>query len=438
MSSDSTVLGVVLLVRHGDRTSFYQDPKAYTPSLTAITPLGNAQEFQLGQQLRQLYFNASSPSHIDGLDTGLFNQTRVRIRADAGGEGGVIFNSALSLVQGIWPPSSGYNITLANGTTIAAPLGGYQGVPIESVEPDNDVTLEGWTKCKTFDKATSTFYDSAEFKAFGNEHTEFLDSLPQYLDGRPVTFQNMWNVFDYMNVQFLHDKAFAGSLPPTYLAQARHLANYHEFGVFSSPQLDSISNIPGRTLISTILDAFGGMVGTSPVKFNYQAISYKPFASLFRMTGVTEAHPELGGIVDFAAALALEVRQPKSGGEPVIRFNFKNGTDSEFKQYNMWGHDSDVPISQFINTLAPVAVNSTNQWCNVCGNTQDRGCAALQLAKAQGYANAKPSISSVGAGFIGAGATIGVFSLVFAALFFLGFLAFSRRRGRKASYEVKA
>lgn len=40
-SSDSALLGVVVLTRHGDRLGFYQDPLTYTASDTAITPLGN-------------------------------------------------------------------------------------------------------------------------------------------------------------------------------------------------------------------------------------------------------------------------------------------------------------------------------------------------------------------------------------------------------------
>jgi hypothetical protein len=47
-------------------------------------------------------------------------------RADAGGEGGVIFNSAISLLQGLFPGSSDYATTLANGTTVEGPLSGYQ------------------------------------------------------------------------------------------------------------------------------------------------------------------------------------------------------------------------------------------------------------------------------------------------------------------------
>lgn len=41
MSADnSTVLGVVVFARHGDRQGFYQDPQTYTASATVITPLG--------------------------------------------------------------------------------------------------------------------------------------------------------------------------------------------------------------------------------------------------------------------------------------------------------------------------------------------------------------------------------------------------------------
>jgi hypothetical protein len=46
MSQDTTsqLLGVVLLVRHGDRQGFYQDPETYTATATQITPLGNVRQ----------------------------------------------------------------------------------------------------------------------------------------------------------------------------------------------------------------------------------------------------------------------------------------------------------------------------------------------------------------------------------------------------------
>lgn len=57
--------------------------------------------------------------------------------------------------------------------------------------------------------------------------------------------------------------------------------------------------------------------------------------------------------VNFAASVVLEVRQPAEGGAPVLRFNFKNGTDdAEYKTYkffNNTGSGTDVPLSQFID-----------------------------------------------------------------------------------------
>jgi len=46
MSQDTNnqLLGVVLLVRHGDRQGFYQDPESYTATSTQITPLGNVRQ----------------------------------------------------------------------------------------------------------------------------------------------------------------------------------------------------------------------------------------------------------------------------------------------------------------------------------------------------------------------------------------------------------
>jgi prostatic aicd phosphatase len=45
-----------------------------------------------------------------------------------------------------------------------------------------------------------------------------------------------------MNVQSIHNATFARDLPPTFLAQARDLANWHEYNVFSSAQLNGIGN----------------------------------------------------------------------------------------------------------------------------------------------------------------------------------------------------
>jgi prostatic aicd phosphatase len=51
-----------------------------------------------------------------------------------------------------------------------------------------------------------------------------------------------WNIYDYMNVNNIHNGTFAGSIPKGYMEQARALANWHEYNVFSDPQLAGIGN----------------------------------------------------------------------------------------------------------------------------------------------------------------------------------------------------
>jgi len=380
-SHTSKILGVFLLVRHGDRQGFYQDPFTYTASSTVITPLGTQQHFQLGTYLRSIYLNPSSSSFIPGLD-GLFNTSKVQVQADGGDEGGVIYDSAVALTQGLWPPTPKSSTVLANGTKITSPHGGYQYVPIDVVNANEDVSLEGFADCNTFNAATLAFYNSSEFAAVAAEAAPFLQQLPPFLDGRSVSLINMFNIYDYMNVQSIHNATFAHNLPPTFLAQATALANFHEYGVFTSAQPNGPGNIAGTAILPSILSGLNTIANaSSPEKLFITAISYKPFLSLFNMTGAVEQDPALAALVDYAAAVVLEVHEPSSGsGEPVVRFLFKNGTiDNTFTQYGFLGSSATsdgVPLSQVNAALAPLGVNNTLEWCQVCDNWVDRGCAA--------------------------------------------------------------
>ncbi|KAF8654610.1 hypothetical protein AX16_003522 [Volvariella volvacea WC 439] len=434
MASGGRIVGVVVLVRHGDRQGFYQDPHTYAPSGTTITPLGTQQEHQLGTLLREIYLTPESPSFIAGINATFADQTQIRAIADAGGEGGVVLNSAASLLQGLYPPNANHTTTLANGTTITAPLGGYQYVPVESVEPDNDISLEGWTQCNTFTQATNEFYTSAEFKAKAAEYADFFENLPRYLDERQAKLENMWNVFDFMLVQSIHNRTFMEALPETYLEQGRHLANWHQWNVFSSPQMNSIRNVAGRTILPSIMEGFADIVDpANPLKLVYFATAYKPFLSLFNMLGVADMNPQLQGFVNFAGAVAIEVREsPVEGGEPVLRFHFKNGTvDDDFSRYNFLDTQGDVPLSKFINHVAPVTINTTSEWCSVCQNNEDRGCDALALVASQTSSQSGGHhFPAVGAGFLGAGVALVVAAMVLAMLSFLGYLTFGKRTRR--------
>ncbi|KAI6027550.1 histidine phosphatase superfamily [Pisolithus microcarpus] len=396
---------VVLLVRHGDRMGFYQDPDTYTATATQITPLGNQQEYQLGTYLRSVYLNESSPSYIQGLK---YRISQVFVQADLGGEAGVIYDSCVS---GLWPATTSNNITLANGTVITAPLNGTT-TSVHGIDPNNNMTLEGFQNCSTFNTHTTAFYDSPEFQKMQSQSAAFLDLLPPYLGGRSTSLENM--IYDYMNVNSIHNATFAAGLPPTFLPQAHALANWHEYNVFSDASLDGIGNIAGRAILPTVLNEFEAILdSTNPTKLFITAISYKPFLSLFNMNGCGCRKPTTRWHRYF------ELRQPNGDpNEATVRFNFKNGSDPQFTTYNWMNATGDIKVTSLYNALWNSAVNGTEDWCSICENTE-RSAAAL------------PPISPVGAGFLGAGMTIVLFGVALSSLLFFGLLKFKRPPDRE-------
>ena len=140
--------------------------------------------------------------------------------------------------------------------------------------------------------------------------------------------------------------------------------------------------------------------------------------------------------------MVFEVRQPASG-EPYVQFGFKNGTnDADYAYYNLFGNSGATTLSEFNSTLAPYGISTLAQWCNTCGNTQDRGCDVIAAAnETYGTATKAPGqqTSPLAAGFIGACVTLFIVLLALAALFFTGALGLGakRRRNKTSSYALR-
>lgn len=64
-----------------------------------ITPLGETQEFQLGGLIRRTYLDPTSPTVIAGISSDVVVASQLTSTVDGGGEGGVIFDSAVALWQ---------------------------------------------------------------------------------------------------------------------------------------------------------------------------------------------------------------------------------------------------------------------------------------------------------------------------------------------------
>ncbi|KAG5640481.1 hypothetical protein DXG03_008373 [Asterophora parasitica] len=366
----SKVLGVIVIARNGNRYNYYQDPYTYGGSNTESTALGVAESHQLGNTLRSTYLDPSSPSYVQGLRSDLVDNSEFKAHVKAGVEGTVVFDSAVALLQGLFPPNPNNKIKLANETVVVAPLGGYQYVPVETVEPDNDRSLESWTNCPAFEKHTKDFYASQQFKDKSKDAQPFFRAVKDYVFGRPTTLENA--IYDYINTELTYNKTYAHRLPPTLVEQARHFADFHENGVFSDKDINGIGHIAGRTLLHPILTALERIAfNGDPLQFLLIETTYQPFISFFHQTGIIDERPELKGIPNYASAIVIELRR---GSPPdlrdFLRIKFKNGTAEHFKDVHVFGHKADIPLTEFIYRAENAAITSNRQWHQVCNSNK--------------------------------------------------------------------
>lgn len=100
---------------------------------------------------------------------------------------------------------------LANGTTESSPLGGYQYVTINglpSTSPDI-IWIAGDQSCPAYTKATQAYYNSTDFLTRQPQLQPFYDRFRPLLAGilpeSQIGFRSACNVFDYLNVGYIHN-----------------------------------------------------------------------------------------------------------------------------------------------------------------------------------------------------------------------------------------
>ncbi|KAJ8593684.1 phosphoglycerate mutase-like protein [Rhizopogon salebrosus TDB-379] len=382
VNATAGLIGVVLLARHGDRTELYQDPLTYNSTQGYLTPLGAQQEYELGCFLRSTYLDPGSPSFIQNVSTDVVNIDQLTVRADAGG-GNAILDSAYSLLQGLYPPTSKSQITLGDGQKVVAPLGGYQYVPVQSLEYWQAPSLTPWMECNYFGLHLGRVYTSTSYQKISAAAAPLLNALKPYLGGMSTNFTNMWNIYDRVNVQYTHNKTVYETLPATYLAQARYYANWLQQQVFTDFNVaqNGVGFIAIRTLLPEVMWSLGNMtLPSNQVKIAIQEIDYKPFISLFNVTNATlHDSDDISGIANYASVVALELSL-NSAGQHEVSMKFKNGSDdSEFRQLKLFGNTT-VTLQSFIHELAWTTINSTINWCFSCNQTIQRGCSVFNYS----------------------------------------------------------
>lgn len=422
-----SLAGIVILTRHGDRQGFYQSPTTYSASQTNLTVLGYQQEYKNGQDLRATYLTGTQP--ISGIAVNTAQDAQLSVEADGAGEGEVIIDSANALLQGLYPPFN-EAITLANSTVVS--WNRTQLIRVNTIEED-EISLEGWTDCNKWTTRLNQWYQSSDFVSKSKVANPFFASLKSVLGNRPATLVNAWNLYDFLNVNYIHNSTIMNEITPQQLAEARYWANYHEAGSFSDPNPSNIGNIAGQTMLPGLISDIQQLANASdPLKIAYTAISYKPFLSLFSLWQSGDAFSS--SIVDYASTVVIEVHS-----DNTLNFVFRNGTEGSFETLPVLGSSKNLPIDTFVTEMEKYQLPTLASWCDACSTTEARGCstlAALNGTGGAGYASIDSTmghhrVSPVVAGVIGAMVTLAVVVIAL-LLAFLGKSVIGKKKSRNS------
>lgn len=177
-----TVLGVYIFHRHGDRTS-----KNFAP--TSLTDLGYYQVYAAGNFYRNRYIDSNATSQIYGISSDLVNNGQLTVQAPVDT---VLQNSAAGFLQGLYPPV-GATLgaqKLANGTSVEAPLGGFQLIPVNAIasaasgsNSENSQWLQGQSGCNNAIVSSNNYFFSQEYLTELNSTMGFYHSVLPVVNG---------------------------------------------------------------------------------------------------------------------------------------------------------------------------------------------------------------------------------------------------------------
>lgn len=169
------VLGVYIFHRHGDRTS-----KAWNP--VSLTPLGAQQVASSAEFYRNRYITSDADQRIASISA---NQAVLSQLAVTAPVDNVLQNSANVFVQGLYPPNqTAGSQKLANGTTVEAPLGGYQYIPVNTVtsgasssNSESSAWLQGSSGCSDAVVSSNSYFLTPEYLSTFNDTKDFYQNL---------------------------------------------------------------------------------------------------------------------------------------------------------------------------------------------------------------------------------------------------------------------
>ncbi|KUJ22365.1 histidine acid phosphatase-like protein [Mollisia scopiformis] len=434
ISAQETVLGVYIFHRHGDRTT-----KSYSP--TSLTDLGYQQVWQSGDFYRARYVDSTATSPIHGIASNIVKNSQLSVEAPVDN---VLQNSAAGFLQGLYPPVGATlgSQTLANGSSVEAPMNGFQLIPVNAVQSastgansENSAWLQGQSGCNNAIISSNNYFFSSEYMQKLNSTKSFYQSILPVINGTFTsatdTFKNAYTIYDFIHVSMIHNSS--SSIPSDSLLtnetvyQLQTLADNHEFNLAYNSS-EPIRAIAGSTLAAQILQQLNStIVGKSASQVGIQFGAYASFLSFFGLAQLPAVSENFTGIVDYASSMTFELVTNSSvsnssyptADEISVRFLFSNGSAAAnpLTAYPLFGQSSTViPWTTFVSEMNKFAIGDQATWCSQCGNSTGV-CATSTSTSTSSSPSATASgssssggggISKAVAGVIGAMVTLAV------------------------------
>ena len=393
------IWGTVLFTMYGDRTPYIY-PETYT-----LTPLGARQLYTAGSSFRNRYIDPPTTifseyevnSVINGISIDQLNNDQIDMESTPDQ---FIVASAQAFIQGLYPPlttpTNDSQSVLANGSTVLAPLNGYQypSIYTASDNDDNSIWIAGEINCPMYTASQSEYYSSPEYASIQLSTQGLYDSLDaEFLSGifsnASIGYFDAYYIYDYLSYAYIHNSTVANSLSADDLLLANILADDLVFAMngnisaSGSTPGDHIRAIGGRTLATRIMEAMYTNIDTAGdlAKMTLLFGSFEPMVSFAALAGLaTEQSPQFYSIPSNGASMVFELFSLSvndSDGYPDnsdlnVRFLYQNGTTdiSQIISYPLFGNDPSeytMPFDEFESSMQNIWIQSVTQWCDTCG-----------------------------------------------------------------------
>lgn len=179
IQAEETIIGAYIFHRHGDRTS-----KEWPP--TSLTDLGYSQVYASGSFFRERYITNTSSYSINGIAQNNVKLSQLSIKSPADN---VLQNTAQGWLQGLYPPvgTALSSQQLGNGSTVSAPMNGYQLIPVNAVSSasttgtstENSAWLQGSSGCLNAIVSSNNYFSSEDYlNTLASTHDFYQSILP--------------------------------------------------------------------------------------------------------------------------------------------------------------------------------------------------------------------------------------------------------------------